>query len=704
MVLPEATSAIPPDDNDMQTGGEAGLSEISEDVADSVNVALGSDSESLESIDRPNKYRGPPSTWRSWTEAERQLAASLDKERATDLAIHLYNSHALKRRLWRPRGEGASTAQDWANRESWLLPQGHLSSEGASDGQDAFHPQKGWTAWPMEPELVPTEAEGVLQPGTHEDNWGHQYGETATGPSPSEVLEDCIFSRILYTAKRKYQERIRDPTQTGYEAESGSSPCSSLHTASPSSTKGGDGPMTDDPTAIGHKRRDRANSEGSEDHSSFPYSGLVPLADDEKAHTLLRPIARHLMSRLDSLLIGLHYARESHLSPDKDDLGRAQEDELPNLERKPPSGKPPISESHTSRTRGRGRPPKNPQAHATSASSSTQNGNRAINPNLCPEDQKKRVGRPRKYPKGFEKSQADYYKQRRLAENLKLKTSPLLDLSEDDSASDYAAESESEGSSQRSSGTSGSPPHSTRNRTAGDLETRTGSRAKKRGQLGLMDWSDVLGIASMVGWDPEAVSRAAARCSTLFGEGIRFRTLDEEETFLGDGGVVEYRPNMILHPANASTRPSECKSQREREYPLYIQERINSVRLEGAKLKAQWSPVEDELLCGLVSIQPLAWREIAAHFPDRSAIACQSRWHRLMAESESAEQQLEPQTRSGGRSDHRYTIDPEEYHMVGGVHNDGFLEPIKARGGWRGTDQVKRKRRWKAKLDMGESG
>jgi RNA polymerase I specific transcription initiation factor len=578
---------IPQDNNNMQTGGEpesAALSEISDDAADSIDMATGSSSESLKPIDRPNKYTGPPSTWRSWTETERQLAASLDQERAADLAIHLYNSHALKRRLWKSRGEGASTVQDWASKESWLLPRAHLSSESVGDGQDTFRPQKGWTAWPMEPELVPREGEGISRLGTHNGNWRNQYSGTVTGPRPSEVLEDCIFGRILNVAKGKYQERARDLTQQGYEGKSGSSSSGSQRTASPSSTKGEDRPMTDESAATRHERRDRSNSEGSGDHSSLPYPGLVPMADDEKAHALLQPIARHLMSRLDSLLIGLHYARESHLSSsNKQDLERAQEGELPpNLEQEPRSGKPPISKRRMSSTKRRGRPPKRPQAHIVSAGSSIQNDNQTIDSTLDPEDQEKRVGRPRKYPRGFEKSQIDYYKARKLAKYPESKAGPSLGLSEGDSASDYAAESESEGSSDGTSETS--PPPARKSRIIGNPETKTDSRMKKRGQLGLMDWSDLLGVASMVGWDLEAVGRAAARCSTLFGEGIRFRTLAEGKTF-GNGGIVEYRPNMILSLASggnhARTPLSERKSQREQEYPLHIQERINSVRLEG---------------------------------------------------------------------------------------------------------------------------
>ncbi|MCJ1456968.1 hypothetical protein MMC28_007334 [Mycoblastus sanguinarius] len=45
-------------------------------------------------------------------------------------------------------------------------------------------------------------------------------------------------------------------------------------------------------------------------------------------------------------------------------------------------------------------------------------------------------------------------------------------------------------------------------------------------RLGLRDWSDVVGLASMSGWDPEVVKKTAARCSTLFDEGIKFRRLE----------------------------------------------------------------------------------------------------------------------------------------------------------------------------------
>ena len=47
---------------------------------------------------RPNRWRGPASTWRKYTHEERQTYLTLQRLEAQDLAVHLYNTHALKRR------------------------------------------------------------------------------------------------------------------------------------------------------------------------------------------------------------------------------------------------------------------------------------------------------------------------------------------------------------------------------------------------------------------------------------------------------------------------------------------------------------------------------------------------------------------------------------------------------------------------------
>lgn len=61
-----------------------------------------------------------------------------------------------------------------------------------------------------------------------------------------------------------------------------------------------------------------------------------------------------------------------------------------------------------------------------------------------------------------------------------------------------------------------------------DMKNQEGKRFKRRKRrYGLRDWSDVVGIAAMTGWEPRAVQRATTRCATLFEEGLKFRTLEE---------------------------------------------------------------------------------------------------------------------------------------------------------------------------------
>lgn len=59
------------------------------------------------------------------------------------------------------------------------------------------------------------------------------------------------------------------------------------------------------------------------------------------------------------------------------------------------------------------------------------------------------------------------------------------------------------------------------------------------------DWSEVLGVASLTGWDPAVVDRAAKRCSALFGEQILFRTMLETAAGKAEDRLTKYTPEMI---------------------------------------------------------------------------------------------------------------------------------------------------------------
>jgi hypothetical protein len=67
---------------------------------------------------RPNRFKGPESTWRKLTERERLVHMSMTKLRDQDLSAHLYNAHAMKRCHYDMKV--AAKLRPWANKVSVL--------------------------------------------------------------------------------------------------------------------------------------------------------------------------------------------------------------------------------------------------------------------------------------------------------------------------------------------------------------------------------------------------------------------------------------------------------------------------------------------------------------------------------------------------------------------------------------------------------
>jgi len=59
------------------------------------------------------------------------------------------------------------------------------------------------------------------------------------------------------------------------------------------------------------------------------------------------------------------------------------------------------------------------------------------------------------------------------------------------------------------------------------------------------DWSEVLGVASLTGWNQAVIDRAAKRCSALFGERMLLRTMPETASGEAADRLTKYTPDMI---------------------------------------------------------------------------------------------------------------------------------------------------------------
>ena len=72
------------------------------------------------------------------------------------------------------------------------------------------------------------------------------------------------------------------------------------------------------------------------------------------------------------------------------------------------------------------------------------------------------------------------------------------------------------------------PRHLPNDAADGNRGNLTSSQPRR--ELGLRDWSDVVGMAALSGWDTEVVGGASEKCANLFKENMSFRTFQEPHT------------------------------------------------------------------------------------------------------------------------------------------------------------------------------
>ncbi|OJJ89286.1 uncharacterized protein ASPGLDRAFT_41250 [Aspergillus glaucus CBS 516.65] len=211
--------------------------------------------------ERPNRFRGPESTWRRLTAEERQNAQALETIRARDLAAHLYNSYALRVRA-RERGRVAV-------REGKRV-----------DVTEAFAPPKGWAAWPMSADKVPRADERLKR--EEDAAWTLRM---PSDPRPSADLEESVIAMMLKTAKERFRTREWDHRRTVYQ------------------------PRTS--TTFRVDTNDESTAYEGSDGGYLDDEELRPVvqADDEKSRQQLRPISRNVLTQFDQLLMGLHHAQ-----------------------------------------------------------------------------------------------------------------------------------------------------------------------------------------------------------------------------------------------------------------------------------------------------------------------------------------------------------------------------------------------------------
>lgn len=233
------------------------------------------------SPDRPNRFYGDSGTYRDYIASERTLQTSLLHQRADDLSLHLYNTHALKLRVREPRIASAADhgLKPYHSKSRWVK-----RGEG---GKTLWRPEDHWTAWPVRAEDVPRSGERF---GLPSEWWEHNDAETfrvREAWRPTGQMEEEVLALMMRKGKEDFINS-RGMVSSDFEGDAGGE--GDVQRAEDD----GEGEEDDDESTVA------IQDTGTESEEA------AMLADDETAAEILQPMVNYIMSKLDDLLLGLH--------------------------------------------------------------------------------------------------------------------------------------------------------------------------------------------------------------------------------------------------------------------------------------------------------------------------------------------------------------------------------------------------------------
>ncbi|KAL9046564.1 MAG: hypothetical protein Q9214_000627 [Letrouitia sp. 1 TL-2023] len=504
-----------------------------------LNTIAPDDSDSPQS-DRCKELRGrPPSTWRTLTAEDRRIAASLDQLRAKDLSVHLYNAFKLKRPAL-SKGRRAN-AHDPRN-------------DGKPD-QPRWIPPKYWTAWPMHPKNVPREDMDVHSQWEGSGSW-RPLGCSARFRDSEAILQQILIGAILKKAKGQFM--AREPAQRELNQQQGAEEAQQEQLIGETERPGA-GLRSPFRTAI-----------ISDDEGTSSDLEPVIMADDEKAERVMLPTVRHIMVKFDEFLTNLHHLRVSYATyeapkgskskkkvyglslPPRMKKGGSEtsattdvssEDVSDDIELPTKLTSVPLTAT-SSKSKSHRKRQKDAEASTTLQTTSEEDSDNHNDPD----------------PKSIThfSAAASSDRQRPLERKKRSEASNSSDPMYNDGSDAYGAPP----SSPSTASTSPIRKHRERSQksTASFLPSMSSVDApaslppsslrklKLRKSLALRDWSEVLGTASLTAFPAPVINRAAARCASLFGEGMSLRIIEE-------GQADEKRNRHYLPDDPSAQRP-----------------------------------------------------------------------------------------------------------------------------------------------------
>lgn len=501
----------------------------------------------------------------------------------------------------------------------------------------------------------------MKRPEDRDDSFTVRRPTTGAEGSASFALEEAVSATALRLAKEKFQVRPWQDDGTIAAAPDDTDGKEEGHTALNESDS--DGVSGSRPGSRGSslKKEEQLDSD-LDSASSDGGPGSVPAgprcfkpivsADDALSYDLLRPSTRHILSKLDATLMVLHKSRNaviSYVSESESDSSIASDT---------------TTRSAQQEKRARGRPAKSALAMRLKRAQSkefedpeaTSRGEEEPLP-------KKTRGRPKKqYPRIQGETDKQY-----AIRVAKLRKEPRPVFSDDSETGVEPQSDASELKPKRKPTVTRRKAVSASREPSSDRSGIAGGKTKRR-RHNPRDWRDVLGAAAVAGFSQPALDRAARRCADLFGgPALELRTMDEDPAV--PDRLLQYAPGMdlpntaqLLHQESEDEDITEDRRRRGRS---------SSVVSDDSRAPSR-SRSRGRARSGSVSstgaVQFLCTVEGCSKGFTRNANLLRHlrQIHNL-------------------RSDNMKPMDIDsEDEMMGAVHVDGFLRPMKVRKGWRG--------------------
>lgn len=499
--------------------------------------------------------------------------------------------------------------------------------------------------------------------------------------APSAKLEEVVSAAILRCAKDNFRKRAFDDTRITAQ-EKVNVKTEALSSANESS------PDEEDPEEKMDLGENSAASSRQEKKDA-PQRTLRPAiaTDDDLSYKLIRPSARSILETLDQTLTVLHNTRLTS-TQNLVDAAEATSSDDESIYDEATSRRP--SRSRASSRVGSRASSRASAGIAMTRSRSASTGLGEVShsemPTITAKERSNRGRRLESQPREGETERE--FLVRRAKEQKKKRPMFPDEESGGDGNTTTAAETEDAKSPAYGRERRG---RLRRRRSRPEFED-TYWIEKRLGRLNLRDWSDVMGAAALAGFSPRVIKRATQRCADLFGEGMEMHTIAETTATSGhaegittrhyvpggqissesekegdDGGLDLLQARSISRMSSAA--PSRATSldpdgESGRDSPRKRQKRSTS---RGSGVGHHYCPHAD---C------ERAYRG----FP--RAFNLKRHMKLVHGEEESSSPGTVKTQRGAAETD-----------LLGGVHRDGFLEPIRVQKGWRVEHEQKMARK-----------